>query len=60
MADKCHVYWIFWHNSYYSLLDLKYIDTGMGISAEYDTIWHNWVKIGKIDHSQYFVGPKKQ
>jgi hypothetical protein len=37
MVDMYHVYW-FSHNSYYSLLDLKYINTGMRISPKYDTI----------------------
>jgi hypothetical protein len=49
----------FCHNSYYSLLDLKDIYTRMGISPKYDTIRHNRVEIGKIDHSQYFGGRKK-
>jgi hypothetical protein len=40
-------------------LDLKNIYTGMGISPKYDIIRNNGVEIGKIDHSQYFGGPKK-
>jgi len=32
-------------------LDPKNINTRVGISPKYDTIWHNGMEIREIDHS---------
>jgi hypothetical protein len=40
------------HNSYYSFLNFKNVDTVIGVAPEYNTA-HNGVEIGEINHSQY-------
>ena len=41
------------NDSYYSFLNFKNAVAMMWITPENNTIWHDWMYIRKIDHSQY-------